>query len=137
MNPYRRTLIAIDFDRTFTSDVDFWRGFVELAVTRGHRVICVTGRTDCRKSREEVGRVFGLHSFSRLTCCIFCNHSPKRAEVLARGYKVDIWIDDMPEGIGAKDAATFRNYEDQFCVFETLPVLDGSPVNNRSVWRAF
>ncbi len=137
MNPYRRTLIAIDFDRTFTSDIDFWRGFVDMATARGHRIICVTGRTDCPKSRAELGKVFGPHTFSKLLQCVFCNHSPKRAAVLARGYAVDIWIDDMPEGIGAKDAATFRNYEDQFCVFETLPVLDGNPVNNRSVWRAF
>jgi hypothetical protein len=137
VNPHRRTVIALDFDRTFTSDVDFWRGFVEAAVTRGHSVICVTGRTDCARSRKEISKVFGLHTFSRLTCCIFCNHSPKRAAVTSRGYSVDIWIDDMPEGVGAENANAFQALERRFRVFETLPVLDGNPINNRSVWRAF
>ncbi len=137
MNPYRRTLIAIDFDRTFTSDVDFWRGFVDMATARGHSVICVTGRTDSVSSRKELGLVFGPHTFSKILRCVFCNHSPKRSVVLSRGYKVDIWIDDLPEGIGAKDAKMFRELEGRFCVFETLPVLDGHPVNHRSVWRAF
>ena len=137
MNPYRRTLIALDFDRTFTSDIDFWRGFVEMAIARQHSVICVTGRTDSPISRAELARVFGLHTFSRLTQCIFCNHTPKRAAVLARGYNVDIWIDDLPEGVGAKDSNEFREFERSFCVFETLPVLDGNNVNNRTVWRRF
>ena len=135
MNPYRRTLIALDFDRTFTSDIDFWRGFVEMAIARQHRVLCVTGRTDSPTSRAELARVFGLHTFSRLTQCIFCNHAPKRAVVLARGYKVDIWVDDLPEGVGAKDSNEFREFENSFCVFETLPVLNGNPVNNRTVCR--
>jgi hypothetical protein len=136
MNPYRRTTIALDFDRTTTSDIDFWRGVVELAVNRGHTVLCVTGRTDSPRSRAELARVFGPYIFSRITCCIFCNHSPKRAAVLARGYHVDIWIDDLPEGVGAKDAQAFQQLERTFCVFETLPILNGNPVNHATILRA-
>jgi hypothetical protein len=136
MNPHRKTTIAIDFDRTFTSDVDFWRGVVELAVKRGHRVLCVTARTDSVKSRAEIARVFGPYIFSQLTCCIFCNHSPKRAAALSYGYNIDIWIDDLPEGIGAKSAQDFQQLERSFCVFETLPVLDGNPVSQRTILRS-
>jgi hypothetical protein len=137
MNPYRKTTIAIDFDRTFTSDIDFWRGVIALAVTRGHDVLCVTGRTDSTASRAEIARVFGPYIFSRLKCCIFCNHSPKRAVVLSHGYKVDIWIDDLPEGVGAKDAQAFQQLEREFCVFETLPILDGNPVSHKTILRSF
>ena len=135
MNPYRRLTIAIDFDRTFTSDIDFWRGVIADAVARGHRVLCVTGRTDSAKSRAELGRVFGPHAFSQLTCCIFCNHSPKRAAVLSRGYRIDVWIDDLPEGIGAADPPAFKSLERRFCVFETLPVLDDNLVSQRATRR--
>jgi hypothetical protein len=137
MNPYRKTTIAVDFDRTFTSDVDFWRGVVELAVNRGHTVICVTGRTDTLASRRELARVFGPHVFSRLTCCIFCDHAPKRAAAKARGYDVDIWIDDLPEGVGAKDSQAFQQLEQRFCVHESLPVLDGNTVSHRTILRSF
>ena len=132
MNPHRQLTIALDFDRTFTGDIDFWRGVIHDAVARGHRVLCVTGRTDSVRSRTELGRVFGPYAFSQLTCCIFCNHAPKRAAARARGYSVDIWIDDLPEGVGAVDQAAFRALEGQFCVFETLPVLDDNLVCPRA-----
>jgi hypothetical protein len=98
-------------------------------------VLCVTGRTDSARSRAELGRVFGPYAFSLLTRCIFCNHEPKRAAARARGYSVDVWIDDLPEGIGAADTAAFRAFEGQFCVFETLPVLDDNLVCPRATRR--
>jgi hypothetical protein len=137
MNPYRHLTVALDFDRTFTSDVDLWRGVVELFIARGHRIVCITGRTDSIKNRMELGRVFGPHIFSRLTAVVFCNHSPKRNVALSRGYKIDIWIDDLPEGVGAESAEKFRALEHEFPVFETLPILDGNPVSQKTILRSF
>lgn len=134
MTPYRRTTIAIDFDRTFTSDVDFWRLFIQQAVKRGHRVLCVTGRTDTPYSRAQVSGVFGEFTFSLLTCCIFCNHSPKRQTAAARGYDVDIWIDDLPEGVGAADPETFRKLEQTRPVCETLDIFDNDAVHPSTIW---
>jgi hypothetical protein len=135
MNPYRPTVMAIDFDRTFTSDVDFWRLFIRQAVTRGHTVLCVTGRTDTPYSRAELANVFGSSTFSLLTCCIFCNHSPKRAAAQRAGYRVDIWIDDLPEGVGATDPKEFKKLEDQFDVCEMLPVFHKGALDAQAVWR--
>jgi hypothetical protein len=134
MTPYRPTTMALDFDRTFTSDVEFWRFFIRHAVKRGHKVICVTGRTDTPHSRIELLRTFGEQTYTLLTDCVFCNHSPKRDRTLALGYKIDIWIDDLPEGVGATDAAVFRKLEDMFPVCETLPVFGKGCVDPVKVW---
>lgn len=134
MTPNRKTLIALDFDRTFTSDVDFWRLFVLLAVQRGHTVICVTGRTDSPRGRAEVMAAFGAPTFNLLADCVFCSHSPKRAIAEARGYQVDIWIDDLPEGVGAADPAAFRQLEQKFDVAESLPIFVKNAVDPASIW---
>lgn len=134
MLPHRKTVIALDFDRTFTSDVEFWRMFITLAVQRGHTVVCVTGRTDCPRNHTEVAAIFGQPYFQLLSGCVFCSHSPKRAIVEARGYAIDIWVDDMPEGIGARDPAEFKALESKFPVCETLPIFNNADISPTAMW---
>lgn len=134
MTPYRHLLMALDFDRTFTSDVEFWRFFVLMAVKRGHEVICVTGRTPTPTGRAELLNVFGESTLKLLKDLIFCDHSPKRQRTRELGYTVDIWIDDLPEGVGATDKSVFRALEEIYPVCETLPVFGKKAIDPARIW---
>ena len=134
MIPYRKMLFAVDFDRTFTGDIALWRWFISGASKRGHRFICVTGRTDTPHSRKEIQHIFGPRVSAIFKELIFCNHSPKRVITRARGYAVDVWIDDMPEGVGAADPAAFRALEQLYPVCEVLPVFEKDAVDPHHIW---
>lgn len=133
--PWRKTVIALDFDRTFTSDIEFWRLMVILAVERGHTVICVTGRTDSERSRTEMRALFGERVFAKLSSLIFCNHCPKRDCAANQGWEVDIWIDDFPEAVGAPSRDAIEKMENVHKVYETLPVFDIKNVHPTNVWK--
>lgn len=133
--PWRKTVIAVDFDKTFTSDIEFWRLFIAQAVRRGHTVLCVTGRTDSERSRHEMKALFGEYIFSKLATIIFCDHCPKRDCAAKKGWEVDIWIDDFPESVGAPDQVTIKRMEGFFKVYETLPVFDITNVHPTNMWK--
>lgn len=134
MTPYRHTLIALDFDRTFTSDVEFWRFFICMATRRGHDIICVTGRAPTPTGRLELLTVMGEQTVKLLKDLIFCDHAPKRQRTLDLGYRVDIWIDDLPEGVGAADRNVFKMLEELYPVCETLPLFGKKAVDPLKVW---
>lgn len=89
-------LLAIDYDKTYTADPAFWLSVIALAETRGHRFVCVTGRGENGAYGAEVKRAIA----GRIPI-VFTDGAPKRAAAEQAGYKPAIWIDDLPETIGA------------------------------------
>ena len=100
MTPRRSTTIGLDFDCTFTADIEFWRLFVHLCVKRGHRVCLVTARHDTPENHALVRDVIGAPTVQLLSGIVFTDRGAKRAAALANGYKIDIWVDDLPEFVG-------------------------------------
>lgn len=84
-------IIAIDWDGTYTALPELFRQFTNKLLTYGHTVIFVTGRQDTEHHRIEPP-----------FCCpvVYAGNEYKRKAAERAGYKVDIWIDDMPEMIG-------------------------------------
>jgi hypothetical protein len=133
--PFRETTIALDFDRTFTSDIDMWRYLVWLFTQRGHKVYLVTGRHDTPENRKVVFETLGTTTALLLADFIFCDHQAKRAVAQAAGIMIDIWIDDLPELIGHADRDVFRKLEAQQPIAETLPVFEPGVVDFTSFWK--
>lgn len=91
-------LISIDFDDTFTADVEMWSRVIAEFQRSGHRVICVSARPDSDSHKRELSRALPNGVDVLLSC-----FEPKRAFALKQGYAVDIWIDDIPEAIPTKE----------------------------------
>ncbi len=85
-------IISIDYDETWTLDPPFWQRFCRQAVRSGHMVILVTNRPgtafDCKELRKNVS--------GWVSEIVFAGTSPKRAAAAARGFRPDVWIDDLP-----------------------------------------
>jgi hypothetical protein len=122
-SPRRPILIALDFDRTFTADRSLWKAFIVGAVRVGHRVICVTTAQDNGKQRSLLQQSFAeVHPL--LHAILFTGGQPKRKFALLMGHRVDIWIDDVPEVVGAFSHHEVRELEGRFPTDEPLPVID-------------
>jgi hypothetical protein len=79
------SLIAIDYDDTYTADPVGWGLCIVLMQSRGHEVICVTYRSDA--GGMEDGPWSNIISTNGRAKAEFCS---------SVGYNVDIWIDDKP-----------------------------------------
>lgn len=92
---FRPSVIALDFDETFTADPLLWSLFAQVATWRGHTVICVTARRGkFFEERQEV-----VEALPKCVAAYFAYDTPKRTYMAQLGVEVDIWIDDTPEGI--------------------------------------
>lgn len=89
-----KLLIAIDFDDTYTADVAFWRGMIQLGQGVGHRFICVSGRRDSFDNRRELQQ-----ALPEGVPVILSYDEPKRQCAKRLGFEPDIWIDDHPEAV--------------------------------------
>lgn len=85
--------IAIDYDNTYTADPEGWTEFIKMMKARGHEVICVTARDDLVMG-EPVRRDLG-----GLIPIVFAAGEWKQVAAERRGWKINVWIDDMPQTI--------------------------------------
>jgi hypothetical protein len=83
--------IGLDFDQTITLDPDFWRAFVALAKSHGHKVAIVTARQETEENALECDMPDAL--------VYMTSGSGKRWYMEQKGIKVDVWVDDSPEAI--------------------------------------
>ena len=81
-------IIAIDYDDTYTADIELWDNFIGSAIMRGHQVVCVTARRETAENVEQCDIPGVLTYFTAL--------SSKMKYMEKHGIKVDIWIDDQP-----------------------------------------
>jgi hypothetical protein len=91
-------IIALDFDETYTRDMDFWNTFLHNAKERSHRVFCVTMRY--KHEGDEVIATLG----NRVEAVYFTGRRGKKKFMYEQGHHIDIWIDDTPAWI-LNDAA--------------------------------
>lgn len=84
-------IVAIDYDNTYTAAPELWNQVIKLFQEAGHTVICVTGRSDNSSMAPVV-----QDSIGKLVPVVFAGEQWKQEAAKKRGYKVDIWIDDMP-----------------------------------------
>ena len=80
---------AIDFDKTWTADPKAFWMISEMLESRGHEVIIATNRD---KWAPDMKR----HNIRCSLPIIYCGGTFKEEACRKAGYKVDIWIDDMP-----------------------------------------
>lgn len=89
-------IIAIDYDGTYAADPETFNHVIEIFRQAGHAVICVTGRSAGTMGQpvlDSIGKIIGEEN------CIFAGTLWKRMAAEKKGWKVDVWIDDMPEMI--------------------------------------
>lgn len=86
-------LIALDYDQTYTRDPDYWDEVIAAGIRRGHQFVCVTNRVVAPGSAK-------IERVPEPAIPVVCaGHEMKDVAARAAGFKVSIWIDDMPASI--------------------------------------
>jgi hypothetical protein len=97
--------IALDYDRTYQHEKDFWDAFLLLSKAAGHQVWIVTARSPV-KDRLTTGQVSSA-TRELLQDIIYCDGIAKRwALHHFHDLDIDVWIDDKPDNILENSSAT-------------------------------
>jgi len=87
--------IAIDWDKTYTSDPQLWASIIKMMMDRGHNPVIVTRRTQA----DPVRAPFGVP-------VLYVGNNLKEPAAIRAGYNIKIWVDDQPQYI--RRAAPWR-----------------------------
>lgn len=100
-------IIAIDYDHTFSADPEGWSECIRLMQARGHEFVCITGRSDLPIWREPVEK-----DIKGLIPIVFAGDQWKDVAAKKNGWKIDVWIDDMPTAI-SRQPDSIRDWKDK------------------------
>ncbi len=78
------SIIALDYDGTYTDDPVLWELFIKNALNCGHTVLCITMRYP---ETEKIALNIPVYYTKRQSKMNFCK---------ANNIDIDIWIDDKP-----------------------------------------
>lgn len=87
--------LALDYDKTYTLDKEFWQWIIVAAQERGHEVIICTIRhpeLDWHPDFKLLQHNFGVKTY-------FTDGWPKKQFMENEGIVIDVWIDDSPKSI--------------------------------------
>jgi hypothetical protein len=121
--PRRTQLFAMGFNRTFTGDRRLWLAFLVAASQVGHKSLLVTTMNDTPKNRARIQTALGTYA-GYVTAILFTSGVPKRQYCQLHGYKVDVWIDDIPEEVCAATRTDVRAAQKRFPTDEPVPITD-------------
>jgi hypothetical protein len=88
--PPERRNIALDYDETASTNIQFWKNFVVMAHSQNYDVYIVTARYE--NNIEEIKR----HFDGVVRGIIATGHLAKKQFCLDMGLEIDIFIDDSP-----------------------------------------
>jgi acid phosphatase class B len=98
--------LALDYDDTYTRDPIFWDLMIDLAQSRGHKVYCITARSE--RHTDEV--YDDLEKRLGHDAILFTAGNAKKSYAYSKDINIDVWIDDNPNmiitGIKIDDAHT-------------------------------
>lgn len=93
--------IALDYDDTYTKDVDFWNEFLRLSREYGHEVRIVTARHNVKDKIFVPAEIIYCDGVAKR---FVCHHHAE--------YDVDIWIDDKPQSVDNNGPLTRAQLEE-------------------------
>lgn len=103
--PKERPIIALDYDQTCTTNIQFWRNFCRLATLAGYDVMIVTAR---HPERLEEPKLYFEGVVSRI---IATSHQAKLPFCKTLGISPAIWIDDQPWNVHLNINGTVPDFE--------------------------
>lgn len=87
--------IALDYDNTYTADRNTFKAIIRCFQSSGHKVTCVTLRNGVEDWHEDFKELKEKYDVDT----VFCDGQSKREITEKHDIKINIWIDDWPEGI--------------------------------------
>lgn len=95
---FKRLNISLDYDETYTEDPECWNEVINVFKKYGHRVFCISARSENMDNRIELESVLDIPVF-------LTGHKSKRDFAKLNDLDIDVWIDDRPEAV-LKDTNT-------------------------------
>ena len=96
--------IALDYDKTYTLDPEFWEDFADLLDNYGHECRIVTARHQVKDNIDHKVPMYEVIYCDGVAKKFICHH--------VADWNPDIWIDDKPENINNNGPLTKTQLEE-------------------------